>query len=193
MKRVLLIVTLLAILPGMYGQNLLQNAVSEEDLSSILISRESYVPVPGLQDREAWGSIPQVLRDAYISNAVELLDYEWPSISATTTRLFVTTGDRDEYQGLSFPKRRNLGVLVLAEASENKGRFMDQILNGIWSICEESDWGVPAHYKSTSKVSGLPDVTNPWVDLFAAETVNFLAWTDYLLGEKLDSISPLIL
>jgi hypothetical protein len=87
-----------------------------------------------------------------------------------------------------FGKRNNLFQLLLAESIEDKGRFMEAILNGIWSICEESYWGVPAHIGHT----GLPDVTNPVVDLFSAETASVLAIADYWVGKKLDKINPLI-
>jgi hypothetical protein len=36
------------------------------------------------------------------------------------------------------------------------------------------------------------DVTKPFVELFSAETGMLLAWVDYFVGEKLDSISPQI-
>ena len=78
--------------------------------------------------------------------------------------------------------------LVLAESIENQGRFTEAIMNGVWSICEESYWGVPAHISST----GLPDVENPVVDLLAAETTAVLAFTDYFVGEKLDKINRLL-
>lgn len=78
--------------------------------------------------------------------------------------------------------------LVLAESMEGKGRFVEQIMNGVWSICEESYWGVPAHIRNT----GLPDVENPYVDLFAAETASCLAMVDYFIGNELDKINPLI-
>ncbi len=38
-----------------------------------------------------------------------------------------------------------LAKLVLGECMEGQGRFLDDILNGIWTICEETYWGVPAH------------------------------------------------
>lgn len=64
---------------------------------------------------------------------------------------------------------------------------MEAILNGVWSICEESFWGVPAHIGNT----GLPDVDHPVVELFGAETAAVLALTDYLVGKQLDSVNPL--
>jgi hypothetical protein len=75
---------------------------------------------------------------------------------------------------------------------EGRGRFIDDIINGIWTISEETYWGVPAHVGVQKRGSGLPDINEPTVDLFAAETGMLLAWADYLVGEKLDAVSPLI-
>ncbi len=69
---------------------------------------------------------------------------------------------------------------------------MDQIIDGVWSICEESFWGAPAHLPKTKTFSGLMDTSKPFVDLFAAETAAYLAWVDYYLGDKLDAVSPQI-
>ena len=85
-----------------------------------------------------------------------------------------------------------LGTLILAEIAENKGRFIDQIINGIWSTCEESWWGISATVPVGKDYAGLVDVTQPTVDLFAAETGTFLAWADYFFGEKLEAVSPQI-
>jgi len=75
---------------------------------------------------------------------------------------------------------------------EGGGRFVDEVVNGIWAICEETYWGIPAHVGVQKAGSGLPDVTEPTVDLFAAETSALLAWTLYLLRDALESVSPLI-
>src|SRR4051812_21181957 len=75
---------------------------------------------------------------------------------------------------------------------ERKERFIDPVINGVWSICEESFWGVPAHLPRGPAYAGLVDVSKPFVELFSAETATYLAWVDYFLGDKLDSISPQI-
>ncbi len=190
MNRIIIIALLTGIASQGLTQPVLSNQFTRDELKEVLIPRDQWKPAPGIEDRISWGNLPEEVKQLYLSSAEELLDYKWPSISASTTMLFVRTGDRDEYQGLSFPKRSNLGILVMAEVIENEGRFMDQIVDGIWSICEESYWGVPAHLQLTPAGDGLPDVTEPWVDLFAAETVNYLAWADYFLGKKLDEFSP---
>ncbi len=69
---------------------------------------------------------------------------------------------------------------------------MDEIANGVWLTCEETFWGVPAHLGMQRAGPGLPDVSEPIVDLFAAETSSLLAWTDYLVGDRLARVSPLL-
>ncbi len=178
-----------------FGQNqtdLLSSHYSEDELTELLIPQSDWSPFPKISDREAWQAADQEMFKAFLTIANNNIDYNWPSIPATKSLLFERTGDRDEYQSVSFEKRRILGTMILAEIYENKGRFIDPIINGIWSICEESWWGVPAHLPKTKHYSGLMDVSEPFVDLFAAETATYLAWADYFLGNKFDAISPQI-
>lgn len=170
--------------------DLLSGRYSLAELRAMIQSPDHWKPFPPLDDRSGWQKADQQQLRAVYDKALKLLDYQWPSIPATTTLLYVRTGDRDQYQRLSFEKRSALGTLLVAEIYENQGRFLDQIVNGVWSICEESYWGVPAHLASSHAGSGLPDVTDPYVDLFAAETGTYLAWVDYFLGDKLEAISP---
>jgi hypothetical protein len=173
-------------------ENLLSGKFSADELKNILIPHAEWVPFPKIDDRAAWAKADKKMLTSILEQAESYSDYTWPNIPATKSLLFERTGDRNEYQSMSFKKRGVLGTLVLAEIHENKGRFLDAIIDGVWSICEESFWGVPAHLPKTKEYSGLMNVSEPFVDLFAAETGTYLAWVDYFLGEKLDSISPQI-
>jgi hypothetical protein len=172
------------------NQNLLSGHFSAEQLKTILIPQAQWTPFPKITDRTAWAKADDAMMKAYLKKAESYLDYKWPAIPATTSLLIERTGDRNEYQLISFEKRTALGTLLLGEIYENKGRFTDQIVNGVWSICEESFWGVPAHLPQTKEYSGLMDVSKPFVELFSAETSTFLAWIDYFVGDKLDAVSP---
>jgi hypothetical protein len=174
------------------SQNLLSGKFSKEELAGNLISHDKWVPFPRISDRKEWAKADQKMMEAYVKKGETYLNYNWPGIPATRSLLIERTGDREEYQQISFEKRGVLGTLLLAEIYENKGRFTDQIIDGVWSICEESFWGVPAHLPKTKELSGLMDVSQPFVDLFSAETSTFLAWVDYFLGDKLDAVSPQI-
>ncbi len=164
----------------------------EDVLKDILISRDDWRPFPTALMRYAWDALPDAVRQAQIARGEERLNFEWPGVPAVRFLDYARNGNRSRYESLSFGRRTALSDLVLAECVEGKGRFLDDITNGIWCICEESFWGVPAHIGVQKAGSGLPDTAEPIVDLFAAETSELLAWTVYLLGAQLDAVSPLI-
>lgn len=193
MKKIVLILLILCVywqLPAQ--QNLLSGKYTAEKLKEILIPQAQWTPFPKINDRSGWAKANQPMMQAIVKQAESYINYQWPSIPATYSLLIERTGDRRTFENMSFEKRDVLGTLLLAEVYENKGRFIDPIINGVWNICEESYWGAPAHLPHNKEYSGLMDVSQPFVELFSAETATYLAWVDYFLGEKLDAISPQI-
>jgi len=174
------------------GMDLLSGTYTLEKLDDIILSAEEWHPFPKASDHDAWEKLPERVRISHIQQAEKHLNTEWVTPKASVFMEYVRDGNRSNFQSISFGRRTKLAELVLGECMEGNGRFLDDIMNGIWTICEETYWGVPAHVGAQKRGSGLPDVTEPTVDLFAAETAMLLAWTDYLLGEQLDLISPLI-
>jgi hypothetical protein len=116
----------------------------------------------------------------------------WPVLPASVFLDYKRDGNRTRYEGLRNARRGRLQDLVFAELAEGKGRFADEIVNGIWATCEETYWGVPAHVGVQKAGTELPDVAEPTVDLFAADTAATLSWIHYLMGERLDEVSPLV-
>lgn len=165
-------------------RNILSSKYSLEDIRQSLQSKNEYHPFP--KSPEEWtAAVPDSILNQLIKDGEANLNFKFEPISATVSLNFVRNGDRSEHGAISFGKRIALKKLVIAESIENKGRFMEAIINGVWSICEESFWGVPAHLWS----AGLPDPNRPIVELFSAETATLLALTDYFVGPKLDSIN----
>jgi len=173
-------------------RNLLTGKYSFEDVQLNIIPKDAWKPFPKDMDRQEWDALPENIRNHYINKGREALAYNWVPLPATVFMEFVENGNRSHYEALYFERRETLETLVLAELMEGKKQFLPSILNGIWAICEESYWGVPSHLYIQKAGRGLPDVAEPTVDLFAAETGALLAWTIYLLGDQLDSISPMI-
>ena len=171
---------------------MLSQSYPEERLGELLIARDEWRPYPGARERDPWDRLPDAIRARHIADGERYLDHDWPTVLATRFLDYVRDGDRNRMQRVSFGRRSALVALVLAECTEGAGRFMDDIANGIWAICEESYWGVSAHIGVQKAGSGLPDVSEPTVDLFAAETSALLAWVGYLLGDELTQVSPLI-
>jgi len=170
----------------------LREMYPQEKVAKVLVPREQWRPWPTWSDRKAWESLPEPVRKDLIANGEWYLRYDWPDLPATLFLEYAREGNRSRYEHEHFARRTALTDLIIAECVEGKGRFLDDIANGVWAICEESFWGVPAHVGAQKAGSGLPDPTEPVVDLFAAETGESLAWTSYLLGERLDGVSPMI-
>lgn len=130
-------------------------------------------------------SIPQEMRQSYVQYGEQYLGKPWTVLPWTVFAENKKTGNRVNYETLCFEKRRQFAAIVMAEIMEGKGRFTGDIIDGIASFCEESWWGIPAHYP---KVIPLPELQE--VDLFNAETASLMAWTRYMLEKQLDAFSP---
>ena len=152
-------------------------------------------PFPKAVDRKAYEGLPAALKELLIQAGEAKLGYEFPVIRATDYMRFKRDGDRAAFEALYFAKRNVLNDLIQAECVEHQGRFLDDILNGIYSICEETAWQLPAHnsYIRDTPQLILPDVTRPVMDLFACETGALLACAAYLLEDDLNAVSPYIL
>ena len=171
---------------------MLHQKYDEKTLKSILTPLEKYRPHPTIEDRARWAAIPDTVRDAYVRAADRLRAAGVPSLPATLFLEYSRIGNRTNYQRPHHGRRAILETLVAAECIEAEGRFLDDIVDFIWAICEETYWGVPAHIRVQKAGNTLPDAAEPTVDLFAAETGNLIAWTYYLLGDRLDAVSPLV-
>ncbi|MDA0708862.1 MAG: heparinase II/III family protein [bacterium] len=183
----------LCVTPVCAQPDLLSSKYTPEQLKAMLIGREQWKPFPTASDRERWEALSPQVREGAITRGEESLAYVWPALKAEVFLDYARNGNRSKYEGIRSERRRELSALVMAECVEGKGRFIDQIVNGIWATCEETWWGVPAHVHAQKAGSGLPDIEEPVVALFVAETASQLAWTVYLLGPQLEEVSPLIL
>ncbi len=165
------------------AQSNLGGEYSAEFLEQVILEPTDWVPYPVSLQAEKWQRLlPPAKYDALIGNAEQYLGYDWPVGKASVFLDYVQDGNRTRYQDTHFKRRVALVALVTGELVEGKGRFLEDIVNGIWAISEETFWGVPAHLSLQERGHGLPDVNDPVVDLFAAQTAQILAWTSYLLG-----------
>lgn len=189
------ILILLVLSIHLYAQNNERNLMtannSVESLSKTILEPEQWVLYP--TGASEWQKIvPVSVFNQQIRVAEKLLGKDWPVLKASVFLEYERNGNRKNYQDISFERRNALSALVMAEMLEGKNRFLDDIINLVWAICEETYWGIPAHVNLQETGSGLPDVETPSVDLFAAETGALLAWTDYMIGDKFDAVNPFI-
>lgn len=149
---------------------------------------------PSARERDYWEALPVEWKSSLIKAGNERLGWKFSPIPATLFMDFKRSGNRTRLEEVYFEKRYVLADLILAECVEGKGRFLDDIVNGIFSICEESAWQLPAHntYIRDTPQELLPDITRPILDLFACETGALLAVAYALLGDSFEQIHPFI-
>jgi len=172
-------------------KRLLRSTFTPELLRAKLVPVGQWHPYPRATERAQWMQVPEDLRAAITKRADAWKGKEWHSLLASGALEFKRNGSR-RYEGQQFARRQRLIDLVLGECAVGDSRYLDDIGDGVWLICEETFWGAPAHLVAQKANVGLPDAAEPIVDLFAAETASTLAWVAYLLGEKLNTVSPLI-
>lgn len=146
---------------------------------------------PTIEDRCFWDAFQN---DTCIKEAEEALDYNWPAIKATDFMAFKKNGNRAIMEAVHYERRRHLILFLLAELKENKGRFLPQITNGLFSICEETYWGVSAHYNHMEfGYPNIPSYQDPYIDLCAGETAEHLSMIITLLEKPLSDFCPEII
>ena len=173
-------------------RNLLAHQCPPDAVKDALLPLEQYHPFPRIADRAAWDALRPETRQAILAEGERMADFRYQPMPATLMLQYPRTGNRSNFEQLRNANLAALQAQTQAECLENKGRYLDAIANGLWAICEESFWGVPAHLYIQKKGLGLPDPADPIVDLFAAQTAAAVATTVYLLGDRLDTVSPIL-
>ena len=171
--------------------DLLSTTYTEAFLENHLAAPGAWHPYPTWSERAMWEAVPGDIRAAIVACGSRPEGGLEGAAGHDISRL------RAQRQSQPVRSRqlwtpRHLQRLILTECIEGKGRFVDEIVNGVWLICEETYWGAPAHLGAQKAGVGLPDMSDPIIELFSAETAQLLAWTNYLLGPQLDQVSPLV-
>ena len=150
-------------------------SLSTEQLQSLHSAHSE--PIPELEvarsNIQALRAAPQT--QVVLAQTQHLMDNieKIPQTSYTFYRLFLRTGDRENYQTPYFLKRARLAAATL-RLFLGQTELKDSVQDYLWNICEESNWVLPAHERCV-------------IDLFAAETGFVLAETLLLLGDTLDA------
>ncbi len=172
---------------------------NEHTLSNLLHSYQGeflpFQPFATKRDRAQWDAIPSDARDAIVTLAKEDLNYDYPIIPTVRFMDFLRNGNRTRFQDIFFNRRKKLNNFVLAECCANDGTFLDDVINGLMAVCEESGWLLPSHnrYEDQEQRHLIPDSNRPIIDLFTAETGAQLAMIGYLLKDDLDAQSELFM
>ncbi len=166
----------------MFRKWLQENRIEDFNFCSPLFPKGS--------DREFWETKSN---KKYIDEAIKYLNNEWPNIKASDYMAFHINGNRLRQENPHFLRRHALVSLLLGELCEYNGRFIPDITDGLFLICEETYWGLSAHYPAYFETYKLPDTKNCYIDLFAGETASTVALCYYLFYDELYDYCPDIL
>ncbi|MFD0715400.1 heparinase II/III family protein [Paenibacillus sp. GCM10027626] len=162
-----------------------------QKLRELLLPVERFAPFPRADDRAGWAAVAPHTRDAWLALAEQHAGYEWPAVRVRDYRTYWTDGNVMNYVNRLFERRTVLGIMTMAECMEGKGRFMEQIVDGIYAICEETTWVPPLHrlHAGNELDECMPEASDHAVELMTATTADLLVWIHYLLRAPLDNIS----
>ena len=190
MKRFYLhIITLLLSATWAFGyteRNLLQKQAGLEMLKEVLVLNQEWVQYPDYTDRAGWDSLMGTYKEIYIRRGEKLLDYSWKVIKATDYLEFERSGNRNVMETPLEANNRAIADLLLAELAEGKGRFIDQLINGVFQACEMTSWALSAHLIVQPSGSSLPAYDYPVIDLVSGDMGGLLSWTYYFMHESFD-------
>jgi hypothetical protein len=136
--------------------------------------------------------LPEKVKAKLLESADQQLKREWTVFKLTDYLEYKVNGNRTNFESIYFDRRRKLATLIVAECIDNKGKYLNEIANGLWLFLEESTWVLPAHLSLQKQGLGLADPEDIIIDLFAGDTSSLLSWTKLLLQDKLATVSPML-
>lgn len=173
-------------------RNTLQKHVTAEKLSQTLLPNQKWIPFPAYSDRAGWDALTGEYKTGYIKRGEGMLRYNWKVIKATDYLEYTRSGNRNIMQDPYNANRNALLALTMAELAEGKGRFIDQIVNGVFYMCEQTTWVLSAHLSAQEIKGSLPDYREQVIDLGSGEAGAMLAWIHYFFEDAFNKVHPII-
>lgn len=181
------------------NRNLLIHSLNRKQIAENLNSAKKWVSYPAYEEREEWSKLPDEVRKTIIKEGEAYLNYDWPIVKASMYLEFTRTGDRSKDAAVNSARKQALQTLMMAELVEGKGRFLDDLVNGVFAFCEQTYWGASAHFylygfdgSIANPTTILPDIDDPIIDLMVGDIASDLAWTLYFFKDAFNEISPVI-
>lgn len=173
-------------------KGLLAKRLAGRDVASLLLPASTWVTYPAYADRAAWDRLTGARKAEIIQSGEKYLNHEWKVVKATDYLAFERTGNRDIMQNPFGENNTALGNLFIAELAEGKGRFLDQIINGVWHTCEMSTWVLSAHLPVQRSKRSLPEIDETIIDLTSGDISSMMSWIHYFLSASFDKVNPVI-
>ncbi|MEV0892416.1 heparinase II/III family protein [Promicromonospora sp. NPDC050262] len=150
------------------------------------------LPAPDVTARSLWAG-PSVA--GALAPALAAADAErgtpWPQPLASQYARFFRDGVRTVYEAQVAARQARLTRATLAALVDPSDERVDEVVDGVLLLCEQSSWCWAAHDDTFDRFGRItPTVTEPYLDLGAGEVAAQLGWVDHLLGPALDERAP---
>lgn len=174
-------------------RNLLQKSADLSKIKASLVLGQKWVPYPAYTDRGGWDSLAGEYKDRIISQGEKYLDFDWRVVKGTGYLEFKRSGSRKVMEDPLDANNTALSALVVAELAEGKGRFVDEIINGVLQACEMTSWALSAHLVSAQhNKTPFPDYREDVLDLTQGDMSQLLSWTYHFLHGAFDKVEPMV-
>lgn len=173
-------------------RNYLQQKANPAQVKANLIAKETWIKYPAYKNRAGWDVLTGALKAELIADGEAYLNYTWKVVTASNYLEYERSGSRVAMEQPFGANNTALSRLLFAELAEGKGRFINQIINGVWHTCEMSSWVLSAHLTAQKSKRALPDYREEIIDLTSGDMGSFLSWTWYFMHEEFDKVNPVI-
>jgi hypothetical protein len=151
-----------------------------------------WFPYPKYSDRAGWDQLTGNFKESLIKGGQKYLRYKWQVIPATLYLEYEKTGNRNLYKPLN-ENTEALNTLIMAELAEGKGRFMPQIINGIYFFATMPSWnGSGSDCRDRIRNRMLPAPDFHLIALTSAARGPMMAFALHFFKEELDKYDPSI-
>lgn len=173
-------------------RNLLQNTADIAKIKTVLVTDQKWVTYPAYADRNGWDKLFGTTKAQMISRGEKQLSYQWQVVKAMDYIEFERSGSREVMEKPFGDNNMAIVDLLLAELAEGQGRFIPQLINGVFHTCEMTSWALSAHLISQKVHRSLPDHREQLIDLTSGDLSSMLAWTYYFFHAEFDKVNPSI-
>ncbi len=177
-------------LQPVFGQrNILSKAFTQKELQNKLSNIAAWRLAQKNNYLQKVAALPDSVKARLVKEGDKGLKYDWPALPASLYLDYKITGIRYNFERKNNERRKILNELAVAAIITKDKKYIPQIANGIWTLCEQSTWVLPAHIVVQKEKTGLPDPYEVVIDLGSGTAAAQLSMIQFMLRDELDAYS----
>lgn len=175
--------------PAFGQRNILSKAFTQKELQNKLSNIAAWRLAQKNNYLQKVAALPDSVKARLVKEGDKGLKYDWPALPASLYLDYKITGTRYNFERKNNERRKILNELAVAAIITKDKKYIPQIANGIWTLCEQSTWVLPAHIVVQKEKTGLPDPYEVVIDLGSGTAAAQLSMIQFMLRDELDAYS----